>query len=105
MHRTFDELVTEADAAPMSGWDFSWLEGRATEERPSWGYSGLLHERIGTVDAARVQQLRRGRDVGRPSLGGDEQAGEGRRGGEHLPAPGLEVERGVDRADPLVQQT
>jgi len=52
MHRTFDELVTEADAAPMSGWDFSWLEGRATEERPSWGYSGLLHERIGTVDAA-----------------------------------------------------
>ena len=52
MDRTFDELVTEADAAPMSGWDFSWLEGRATEERPSWGYSGLLHERIGTVDAA-----------------------------------------------------
>ncbi|MGF0118221.1 class I SAM-dependent methyltransferase [Promicromonospora sp. Marseille-Q5078] len=52
MHRTFDELVTEADAAPMSGWDFSWLEGRATEERPSWGFSRLLHERIGTVDAA-----------------------------------------------------
>jgi len=52
MHRTFDELVTEAEAAPMSGWDFSWLEGRATEERPSWGFSRLLHERIGTVDAA-----------------------------------------------------
>ena len=52
MHRTFDELVTEAEAAPMSGWDFSWLEGRATEERPSWGFSRLLHERIGTVNAA-----------------------------------------------------
>lgn len=52
MDRTFDELVTEADAAPMSGWDFSWLEGRATEERPSWRFSRLLHERLGTVDAA-----------------------------------------------------
>ncbi|SKC41078.1 class I SAM-dependent methyltransferase [Krasilnikoviella flava] len=52
MHRTFDELVAEADAAPMAGWDFSWLEGRATEERPSWRYSRLLHDRLGTVDAA-----------------------------------------------------
>lgn len=52
MDRTFDELVAEADAAPMSGWDFSWLAGRATEERPSWGYSRLLHERLGTVDTA-----------------------------------------------------
>ena len=52
MDRTFDELVAEADAAPMSGWDFSWLEGRATEERPSWRYSRLLHERLATVDAA-----------------------------------------------------
>ncbi|MFE7406443.1 class I SAM-dependent methyltransferase [Isoptericola sp. NPDC057559] len=52
MDRTFDELVAEADAAPMAGWDFSWLEGRATEERPSWGYSRLLHERLGTVGAA-----------------------------------------------------
>ncbi|MFC7876587.1 class I SAM-dependent methyltransferase [Isoptericola sp. NPDC057391] len=52
MDRTFDELLAEADAAPMSGWDFSWLEGRATEGRPSWRYSRLLHERLGTVDAA-----------------------------------------------------
>ncbi|MFE5292150.1 class I SAM-dependent methyltransferase [Isoptericola sp. NPDC056618] len=52
MDRTFDELVGEADAAPMSGWDFSWLEGRATEERPSWRFSRLLHDRLGTVDAA-----------------------------------------------------
>ncbi|MGW8565056.1 class I SAM-dependent methyltransferase [Isoptericola sp. NPDC055881] len=52
MDRTFDELVAEADAAPMAGWDFSWLAGRATEERPSWGFSRLLHARLGTVDAA-----------------------------------------------------
>lgn len=52
MDRSFDELVAEAEAAPMSGWDFGWLAGRATEERPSWGYAGLLHGRLATVDAA-----------------------------------------------------
>ncbi|WP_434019666.1 class I SAM-dependent methyltransferase [Paraoerskovia sediminicola] len=50
--RTFDELVAEADAAPTDGWDFSWFDGRATEERPSWGYARLMAERLGTVDAA-----------------------------------------------------
>jgi SAM-dependent methyltransferase len=42
---SFDELIGEAEAAPIEGWDFSWLEGRATEERPSWRYSGLLADR------------------------------------------------------------
>lgn len=36
----FDELVAEGESVPVRGWDFSWFEGRATEERPSWGYSG-----------------------------------------------------------------
>lgn len=36
---TFDALVAEGEAAPTEGWDFSWFEGRATEERPSWGYA------------------------------------------------------------------
>ncbi len=40
MPRTFEELVAEAEAAPVEGWGFSWLAGRATEERPSWGISG-----------------------------------------------------------------
>jgi SAM-dependent methyltransferase len=40
--RTFEELVAEAAAVPVEGWDFSWLEGRATEERPSWGYSRMV---------------------------------------------------------------
>jgi SAM-dependent methyltransferase len=42
---TFDDLVAEAAAAPIQGWDFSWLKGRATEERPSWHYAKLLAER------------------------------------------------------------
>jgi SAM-dependent methyltransferase len=44
--RSFDELVAEAAAIPVAGWDFSWLAGRATEERPSWGYARLLGERL-----------------------------------------------------------
>ena len=49
---TFDELVAEAEAAPVDGWDFSWLDGRATEERPSWGYQRLMGERMARADAA-----------------------------------------------------
>ena len=50
--RDFEELVADAEAAPITGWDFSWLEGRATEERPSWGYSGLLAGRMSRAGAA-----------------------------------------------------
>ncbi|RZQ59753.1 class I SAM-dependent methyltransferase [Amycolatopsis suaedae] len=39
---TFDELLAEGSAVPVEGWDFSWFDGRATEERPPWRYSGLL---------------------------------------------------------------
>ncbi|MDI2126553.1 methyltransferase domain-containing protein [Yinghuangia seranimata] len=51
MARTFDDLVAEAAAAPVAGWDFSWLDGRATEQRPSWGYQKLIGERIGRAHA------------------------------------------------------
>ncbi|WP_433299417.1 class I SAM-dependent methyltransferase [Actinoplanes sp. CA-030573] len=44
--RGFDDLVAEGAAVPVDGWDFSWFEGRATEERPSWGYARLLGERM-----------------------------------------------------------
>ncbi|WP_153455578.1 class I SAM-dependent methyltransferase [Streptomyces smaragdinus] len=50
--RTFEELVAEADAAPTEGWDFSWFEGRATEERPSWGYQRAMGERMAVARAA-----------------------------------------------------
>jgi SAM-dependent methyltransferase len=52
MSRSFDELVCEAAAAPVDGWDFSWLDGRATEERPSWGYQRLMSRRLATASAA-----------------------------------------------------
>lgn len=48
----FEERVEEAAAADVSGWDFSWLEGRATEERPSWGYQRLLRTRLSDVKSA-----------------------------------------------------
>ncbi|MFJ9609616.1 methyltransferase domain-containing protein [Kitasatospora sp. NPDC101176] len=50
--RTFEELVAEAGAVSVDGWDFSWLDGRATEERPSWGYQRMLAERLGAASAA-----------------------------------------------------
>ena len=49
---TFDELVAEGAAEPVAGWDFSWFDGRAAEERPSWGYSRLLAERMRYARAA-----------------------------------------------------
>jgi SAM-dependent methyltransferase len=52
MARAFDDLVSEAAAAPVDGWDFSWLDGRATEERPSWGYQRLMSRRLAAVSAA-----------------------------------------------------
>ncbi|HEY8319759.1 MAG TPA: methyltransferase domain-containing protein [Amnibacterium sp.] len=50
--RDFDDLVAEADASDVTGWDFGWLEGRATEERPPWGYARLLAHRLGQVRSA-----------------------------------------------------
>jgi hypothetical protein len=47
--RMFDDLVDEAAAADVSGWDFGWLNGRATEDRPPWGYSRLLTSRLANV--------------------------------------------------------
>ncbi|MFI6638753.1 class I SAM-dependent methyltransferase [Streptomyces sp. NPDC050504] len=52
MARTFEELVTEAETVPVAGWDFSWLAGRATEQRPSWGYQRLMGERLALASAA-----------------------------------------------------
>ncbi|MCP2317388.1 Methyltransferase domain-containing protein [Nocardia amikacinitolerans] len=52
MTRSFEDLVREADAVSVDGWDFSWLDGRATEERPSWGYQKLLRGRLAAAEAA-----------------------------------------------------
>ncbi|MFE4547443.1 class I SAM-dependent methyltransferase [Streptomyces sp. NPDC056785] len=50
--RTFDELVAEAVSVSVEGWDFSWFEGRATEQRPSWGYARAMGERLAEAVAA-----------------------------------------------------
>ncbi|MFC9090886.1 class I SAM-dependent methyltransferase [Nocardiopsis dassonvillei] len=52
MGRDFDALVAEADAEPTHGWDFSWLEGRATEQRPSWGYQRTMAGYMARASAA-----------------------------------------------------
>ncbi|MFX4273953.1 class I SAM-dependent methyltransferase [Propionibacteriaceae bacterium Y1685] len=50
--RPYEEQVAEAMAADVSGWGFDWLEGRATEERPPWGYATLLADRLGAATNA-----------------------------------------------------
>lgn len=52
MGRSFESLISEAEAADVDGWDFSWLDGRATEERPSWGYQRLLARRLTSATSA-----------------------------------------------------
>jgi SAM-dependent methyltransferase len=49
--RSLDELLAEAASADVTGWGFSWLAGRATEERPRWGYSRLLTGRLASAAA------------------------------------------------------
>ncbi len=46
---SFEELIAEGSEVPVEGWDFSWFAGRASEERPPWGYAGLLAERMAAL--------------------------------------------------------
>ena len=50
--RDFEDLVAEAEAADVTGWGFGWLEGRAAEERPPWGYARLLAQRLAQATSA-----------------------------------------------------
>ncbi|MGC4868873.1 class I SAM-dependent methyltransferase [Micromonospora sp. DT53] len=50
--RDAEDLIGEAVAAPVDGWGFGWLAGRATEERPPWGYAQLVADRMARADAA-----------------------------------------------------
>lgn len=50
--RSFDELVSEAAAGDVTGWGFDWLDGRAIEQRPPWGYAKLRADRLGRVGSA-----------------------------------------------------
>ena len=50
----YDELVAAAEAAPIDGWNFSWLDGRATGSQPTWSYPDLarklLHDYYWALD-------------------------------------------------------
>ncbi|WP_067542623.1 class I SAM-dependent methyltransferase [Nocardia crassostreae] len=52
MNRSFEDLIDEAATVSVDGWDFSWLDGRASEERPSWGYQRQQAERLAVASAA-----------------------------------------------------
>jgi SAM-dependent methyltransferase len=49
---TFEDLVAEGESVPVEGWDFSWFDGRATEERPTWRYSRMLADHMAGATAA-----------------------------------------------------
>ena len=50
--RSFDDLVRDAASADVTGWGFGWLDGRATEERPPWGYARQLANVFARVGSA-----------------------------------------------------
>ncbi|MFE3194297.1 class I SAM-dependent methyltransferase [Nocardia sp. NPDC059240] len=52
MDSDFEDLIAEAETVSVAGWDFSWLDGRATEQRPSWGYQKQQARRLATARAA-----------------------------------------------------
>ncbi len=52
MTDSFEAFLDIGSSADVSGWDFSWLNGRATEERPSWGYARQLAERLSQATAS-----------------------------------------------------
>ncbi len=47
---SFDELIDEAERAPIDGWDFSWLDGRATEDRDRAGTTPTRRRASGDGD-------------------------------------------------------
>lgn len=49
---SFEDLLAEGAAVPVAGWDFSWFDGRATEERPPWGYARMMADRMARAEAA-----------------------------------------------------
>lgn len=49
---SFETLLAEGQSVPVEGWDFSWFGGRATEQRPKWGYSSLLAARLARCSSA-----------------------------------------------------
>jgi len=51
MAASYQALVAAAMAAPVEGWNFGWLAGRAEGSAPSWSYPDLARERIARAEA------------------------------------------------------
>ena len=83
--RGYDALVHEAVHADIAGWGFGWLDGRATEERPPWGFAGLLAHRLARMGSALDLDTGGGEVVGeaetRPSTSSPLATPSGRPGG------------------------
>lgn len=52
MDQSFYDQIDLGLSADITGWDFAWLDGHATEERPPWGYANLLGARMATAQAS-----------------------------------------------------
>ena len=48
----FEDQIACGAGVDVTGWNFSWLQGRATEERPPWGYARRLAERLAQAEAS-----------------------------------------------------
>jgi len=65
----FDDLIDDAERAPVGAWDFSWLDRRAIEDRPSWRYFDRAAERTAGVSTLLEVQAGVGAMIGQlPSL-------------------------------------
>lgn len=38
----FQQLLSEAQSANFTGWDFQWLQGRMVQEEPPWDYPSIV---------------------------------------------------------------
>ncbi|MGO4201018.1 VWA domain-containing protein [Rhodococcus sp. TAF43] len=57
------------EVVSVSGWDFSWLDGRATEERPSWGTGTGSDEAEKATGCRDIQVLHKVDTLDRDALG------------------------------------
>lgn len=46
MNASFADLVAAAESAPQQGWDFSWLDGRISDDPLPWEYDDLARAAI-----------------------------------------------------------
>lgn len=51
IHRSFEELVSEATAHPFLGWDFGYIEGRYVEGELPWDFRGMLAQKLKSARA------------------------------------------------------